>query len=193
MSDVRGSSFTRWSPIRGPDRLRPLASLLAALDLAVAWALCALLGIMVAVVAAQVALRYGFNSSIDWADEVARMTFVWSIFLAIALGVRAGAHIGIEVVVARLPAPLRDATARLTALASAAALLLVAWESFVLARDQWDELMSSLNASAAWFLVPLVIGGVHGALHFVRIALHPARVAPDATDGTAEADRGYVR
>ena len=40
---------------------------------------------MVAVVSAQVALRYGFNRSIDWADEVSRLAFVWSIFLAIPL------------------------------------------------------------------------------------------------------------
>jgi TRAP-type C4-dicarboxylate transport system permease small subunit len=38
---------------------------------------------MVAVVSAQVALRYGFNRSIDWADEVGRLAFVWAIFLAI--------------------------------------------------------------------------------------------------------------
>ena len=36
------------------------------------------------------------NSSIGWADEMSRLTFVWSIFLGIPLGIRAGAHIGME-------------------------------------------------------------------------------------------------
>lgn len=179
---MHAHSFTAWSPLPGPAALRPLATVLAALDLAVAWILCAAMGVMVVVVGAQVALRYGLNSSLDWADEIARLTFVWSIFLAIALGVRTGSHIGIEMVVARFPAALRGALARLVALVCAAALLLVAWESMVVARDQWDELMGAVNASTGWFLVPLVIGGVHGALHFLWIALHgPVHAAPAAT------------
>jgi TRAP-type transport system small permease protein len=169
---MHATAFTAWQPMSGPAALRPLAWLLAALDAAVAWVLCAAMAVMVAVVGAQVALRYGFNSSIDWADEIARLTFVWSIFLAIALGVKTGSHIGIEMVVAKFPRAAREALARLVALVCAAALLLVAWESMTVARDQWDELMGAANASTGWFLVPLAIGGVHGALHFLWIALN---------------------
>jgi TRAP-type C4-dicarboxylate transport system permease small subunit len=169
---MHAAAFTAWQPMAGPIVLRPLAWLLAALDAAVAWVLCIAMAVMVAVVGAQVALRYGFNSSIDWADEIARLSFVWSIFLAIALGIKTGSHIGIEVLVARLPAALRGALARLVALVCAAALALVAWQSIVLARDQWDELMGAVNASSAWFLVPLAIGGAHGALHLLWIVLN---------------------
>jgi TRAP-type C4-dicarboxylate transport system permease small subunit len=173
---MHSESLTSWSPRPGPAWLRPLALVLAALDLAVAWVLCAAMAAMVAVVGAQVALRYGLNSSLDWADEVARLTFVWSIFLAIALGIRTGSHIGVEVLVARLPASVRGAVARLVALVAAAAMLLVAWQSVVVAWDQWDELMGAVRASTGWFLVPLVVGGVHGALHLLWIVLHgPAR------------------
>jgi TRAP-type transport system small permease protein len=61
-------------------------------------------------------------------------------------------------------------------LVCAAALVLVAWQSVGVARDQWDELMGAVNASTGWFLVPLIVGGVHGALHLLWIALvGPAR------------------
>lgn len=180
---MHGTSFTGWAPMAGPGALRPLATLLAALDLAVAWVLCVAMSVMVAVVGAQVALRYGFNSSLDWADEVARLSFVWSIFLAIALGIKTGSHIGIEVLVARLPALLRSGVARLVALACSAALLLVAWQSMVVARDQWDELMGAVDVSTGWFLVPLIVGGVHGALHLLWIVLAgPARGTVTATE-----------
>lgn len=179
--------LTAWSPLSGPRRLRPLALLLAALDLGVAWALCAAMSVMVAVVAAQVLLRYGFNSSLDWADEIARLAFVWSIFLAIALGIRVRAHIGIEIVVARLPAGLRDALARLVAIVTAAALVAVAWEAALVATDQWDELMGAVRASTGWFLVPLIVGGVHGALHLLWIALGgPAPAASGPAAGALE-------
>ncbi len=173
---MHGHSFTAWSPMAGPAALRPLAAVLAAFDMAVAWILCVAMAVMVVVVGLQVGLRYGFNSSLDWADEIARLTFVWSIFLAIALGIKTGSHIGIEMVVAKFPAPVRDVIARLVALVCAGALGLVAWESFTVARDQWDELMGAVNASTGWFLVPLMIGGVHGALHLLWIVLNgPAR------------------
>lgn len=178
---MHADSFTRWAPSQGPAHLKPLALVLAAFDLAVGWLLCVTMAIMVAVVGAQVALRYGFNSSLDWSDEVARLSFVWSIFLGIAMAVKTGSHIGIEVLVARLPATLRKGVGLLVSLTCAAALLLVAWETTVLAYDQWDELMGAINASTAWFLVPLIVGGVHGALHFVWIALNgPVQRGADA-------------
>ncbi len=161
----------RYSPMRGGKPLRPLAHVIAALDVSVGWSLVMMISVMVAVVSAQVALRYMFNSSIDWADELARLCFVWSIFLAIPLGIKGGAHIGIEMVAARLPTHLRRAMARVVAALGACLLLLVAWESAMIAWDQWDELMASMQASAAWFLVPLAIAGVHGALHLFWQAL----------------------
>ena len=157
----------RYTPMRGPGPLRPLAQLIAAFDVAVGWSLVLMIMVMVAVVSTQVALRYLLNSSIDWADELARLCFVWSIFIAIPLGLKSGAHIGIEMVSVRLPAPARGAMARLVAVLGACLLLLVAWEAAVLAWDQWDELMASMPASAAWFIVPVAVAGIHGALHLL--------------------------
>lgn len=171
--------YLRYEPQAGSRPLRPLAHVLAALDVAVGWSLVVLIVVMVAVVSTQVLLRYAFNSSIDWADELARLCFVWSIFLAIPLGLKGGAHIGIEMVVVRLPAALRALVMRVVALTGAALLLLVAWESAVMAWDQWDELMASMPASAAWFLVPLVVAGVHGALHLLwQACMGPAETDP---------------
>lgn len=161
------SGFFRYAPITSRGPLRPLAWLIASLDIAAATSLVGLVVVMVAVVSAQVALRYLFNNSIDWADELSRLCFVWSIFLAIPLGLRSGSHIGIQMLASRLPQPLRALVARIVAAAGACLLLLVAWESAEIAWDQWDELLSSIPASAAWFVVPLSVAGVHGGLHLL--------------------------
>ena len=168
-------------PVTGPAGLRPLARALELLDTLTCWVICISVALMVAVVSAQVAMRYGLNRSFDWADEVSRLCFVWSIFLAIPLGIRARAHIGVEVLVARLPAGARGALARAVALVSAALLLLVAWEAAVMSVDQWDETMASVPASAAWFNVPLVWLGVHGALHLLWSAAFAAPAADAST------------
>jgi TRAP-type C4-dicarboxylate transport system permease small subunit len=139
---------------------------------------------MVAVVSAQVLLRYAFNSSIGWADEVSRLMFVWSIFLAIPLGIKLGVHIGVEMLTARLPALAREVLARAVAAAGAAMMALVAWQAVRVTWEQWDEQMASLNASAALFILALAVGCAHSALHLAWIVLSgpPRAAAPAATE-----------
>ena len=72
------------------------ARALAALDRGAFWAVTLVMGAMVGLVSIQVLLRYAFQNSIDWADDVSRLLFVASIFLAVPLGVKEGAHIGTE-------------------------------------------------------------------------------------------------
>jgi TRAP-type transport system small permease protein len=172
-------ALTHYSPRGARGVLMPLDRLIAALDVTAAWALVGLVAVMVAVVSTQVALRYVFNSSLHWADEVSRLCFVWTMFLAIPLGLKSGAHIGVDILTARLPAALRDGLARVVALLGAALMALVAWEAALMAHDQWDELMASADASAAWFIVPIALCGVHGALHLLWFVLTgPSAEAP---------------
>lgn len=156
---------------------------LGVLDNVVLVALLVAVAAMVSVVSAQVALRYGFNRSIDWADEVSRLGFVWSIFLAIPLGVRQGAHIGINIVVDKLPLFQRQALQRGGALLCAAMMFVIAWAAMSVAREQWDELMSVLDWSVGWFIVPVGVGALLSGLHLVRIAVQGP---PQLAVGSAE-------
>jgi TRAP-type C4-dicarboxylate transport system permease small subunit len=164
--------------------LRPFALTLHALDTAAGWAIILMLGLMVFVVSLQVLLRYALNSSLGFADEMSRLTFVWSIFLGIPLGIRLGAHIGMELLTARLSTRVQDVLARATAAVAAAMMVLVAWQSAVVAFDQWDEMMASMNGSAAWFLVAVGIGCAHSALHLAWIVLtgKPTMIESVATE-----------
>jgi TRAP-type C4-dicarboxylate transport system permease small subunit len=153
------------------------------IDRSVMGALLVTVTVMVGVVSAQVALRYGFNQSFDWADEVARLAFVWSMFLAIPLGVRQGAHIGIDIVVNRMPPPVQSLLRRGAAALCAAMMLAIAWAALGVAREQWDELMSVLDWSVGWFIVPVGIGALLSALHLARIAIcGPSVVAAGAAE-----------
>ena len=152
-------------------RVHPLVVALGVIDRGAKVFLMALMTVIIAVVSAQVFLRYLFNSSIGWADEVSRLAFVWSIFIAIPLGVREGLHIGIQIVTARLPEHLRDGLARATAAMGVALMLLVSYQSAVIAWDQWDEKMSSVNMSAAMFVVAVSVGCAYSALWLACIAL----------------------
>ncbi|GAB1583854.1 TRAP transporter small permease [Phyllobacterium phragmitis] len=129
--------------------------------------------VMVAVVSAQVVMRYAFNDSFDWADEVSRIAFVWTIFLAIPLGVRDGSHIGIELLVERLPAGLRRLVARIISALAAIMMAVVFWTSIIVALATWSERLGAINVTSSIFFVPVILGALHSALHLTHIALFP--------------------
>jgi TRAP-type C4-dicarboxylate transport system permease small subunit len=124
---------------------------------------------MVVVVTVQVALRYLLNTSIDWSDEVSRLLFVWCMFLAIPLGIREGAHVAVELLVQHVPDALRRQVARACTLASIGLMAIVLWQTMIVARDTWDELMPTLSMSVNWFLVPVGLCAAHSILHLIPL------------------------
>ena len=62
-----------------------------------------LLGVMLAVALAQILARALFNHTLDWAEDVARMTLVWSALLAAPLGYRSAGHVAITAFIEGLP------------------------------------------------------------------------------------------
>ena len=129
---------------------------------------------MVIVVSAQVVMRYVFNGSFDWADEVSRLAFVWTIFLAIPLGIRDGTHVGIELLVARFAAPVRRAVFRTMSLIAGLMMLIVFWQSVIVAGATWSERLGSLNLTSSVFFIPVILGTLHSALHLFHLALTPS-------------------
>lgn len=152
-------------PAGWPLRLLRLA------DGALTAVLLASVALMVGVVSAQVALRYGFNESIDWADEIGRLAFVWAIFLAIPLGVRDGAHIGIDLLVDKLPVAGQSVLRRAGAALAAAMMLAIFWAAVRTCLEQWDELMATVDYSVGWFIVPVGVGALFSALHLLHIVI----------------------
>jgi TRAP-type transport system small permease protein len=65
--------------------------------------LAALLFGMVLMVFGNVVLRYAFNSGISVSEELSRFFFVWLTFIGAVLAAHEGAHLGVDMLVARLP------------------------------------------------------------------------------------------
>ena len=51
----------------------------------------------------QVVLRYGFNFSFPWTEEVARYMIVWFVFLGASIGVRENSHPAMDTLLCTLP------------------------------------------------------------------------------------------
>jgi TRAP-type C4-dicarboxylate transport system permease small subunit len=153
-----------------------LRRLLDATDRAVAGLVILAMAAMTVTVAAQVFMRYALNLSLDWAEEVSRLFFVWAVFLAIPLGVKRGAHVGVALLTDRLPARVRGLLFRAMVALAALLMAVVVWEAAILTRDQWDEPMSTLDLSVGLFMLPVAVGAAHSILHLVAQTLGGAPV-----------------
>jgi TRAP-type C4-dicarboxylate transport system permease small subunit len=51
----------------------------------------------------QVLCRYVFNASLSWSEELQRYGLIWIVFLALVAGYRRGAHIGMGLLLEKMP------------------------------------------------------------------------------------------
>jgi TRAP-type C4-dicarboxylate transport system permease small subunit len=158
-----------------------LRTALARLDLASRWLIIAAFAVMVVVVALQVLFRYFLDFSLDWADEVGRLSFVWTAFLGVPHGVKIGAHVGIDFVAKLIPPAPLAWVFRASCAACAALMGVVAWQSMVIAAETWDQLMPVLDFSTGWFYVAIAVCGVHSLLHFALLAWDHEPMLPAGT------------
>ena len=119
----------------------------------------ALMAVLVADVFLGVWSRYVMRATFQWYDEVARLCFVWMIFLGAAVAVRRGAHFRLHLVIDRLgPTARRRVDLLVTLIVIAFAAVLVAGGLAIapLARRQVTD---ALEISMLWFYGALPVGG----------------------------------
>jgi TRAP-type transport system small permease protein len=58
---------------------------------------------MVVMVFGNVVLRYGFNSGLDFSEELSRFFFIWITFLGAIIALREKAHLGLDTLIRVLP------------------------------------------------------------------------------------------
>ena len=107
-----------------PLRLPALHAAWHLLERAVEAAVVLLVLGMVAACLAQVVWRYGLDDPLTWSEELARYLLVWTSFLCAWLAWRTRSHLGLDVLVARAPAPLRAVLDRMVEAAVAGFCLL---------------------------------------------------------------------
>ena len=67
---------------------------------------------MVIIICYQVVMRYIFNQSPSWTEEIAILLMIWFGILAIPIGVKHNLHIGIEYIFRMFPLPLQYVVSR---------------------------------------------------------------------------------
>ncbi len=90
-----------------------------------------LLGLMTVITFANVIARYVFNDNILWALEATVFLFAWLVLLGTSYAVKKNLHLGVDILIARLPAHARKGMGLFAALACIAF-------SVLLLKGSWD-------------------------------------------------------
>lgn len=154
---------------------RRLKRLVQIIDATTYWVIVLVMALMAIIVALQVFWRYALGSSIDSADELSRLFFIWAIFLAIPHGVKHGVHVGIDLFVVMMPAKIQEGLFRLVAGISTLLMLLVMLGAWTATVDRWPELMPTLPITSSIYYIALLICSGHAFLHLALLALGGSR------------------
>lgn len=96
---------------------------------------------MVVLVFGNVVLRYGLNSGITSSEEVSRWLFVWLVFLGAIVALRERQHLGVEVLVRRLPVMGQ----KLCLIVSQLLMLVTLW---LFMSGSWEQTLINLHVEA---------------------------------------------
>ena len=103
-------------------------------------------------------LRYFMNTGIYWSEEVATMCFVWCIFVGSASAYKNGAHLGVDLLVKKLPKGPRAVVKILVDI------LLILINGYILylsvkfVSTSYQKPTAVLAISSAWVSSSLIVG-----------------------------------
>lgn len=106
------------------------------------------LSLMVVLVFGNVVLRYFFNSGITWSEEMSRYLFVWLTFLGAIGAFKGKEHLGVDMLVKRLPTGMKK-------IALVISDLLMLFVLYLLLEGSWKMTMINMNSKAPATGLPL--------------------------------------
>lgn len=138
--------------------------------------------VMLGALSAQVLLRYAFNVTLSWSEELSLGLFTWTVLLMAALGVREGFHVRMSLLIQRLPRGARLRAEQAIHLATTAIGGFLAWSGWRYLADTRGTTSAAIGYPIELLHAPALACGVLIAL-FALEALIEGRIPADETQG----------
>ena len=133
-------------------------SVIAALNKIEEVTIITMFSIMVIVIFAQVIMRYVFNNSLYWSEELGKFLFVWISWLGISLGEREGEHIKITMLTGRLSFKKAHVFNIISSLIVLGICLITFYFSSSLVMSQWTTKYAGIHISISWGYLAVAVG-----------------------------------
>ncbi len=131
----------------------------------------ALTAAMAVLVILNVVMRYVFNASIVWAEELARYMMVWVGLLGSGLVLRLGAHVAVDVFQDMVPRPLAQAMRAAVLATLAITFITMAWLGVRYVIFAWGQETPVLNWNFGLIYLAIPVGALLMLFYLVRIAV----------------------
>lgn len=134
--------------------------------------------LMVAVVIMQVFFRYVMHISAPWTEELSRLLFIYIGFMGTAIATRENEFIVVDIVLTRLPAPVKkvaDVVINIIIFAFYAVMFVGAIKMFMTTKDTYYQSMPFL--SNGWTYVAVIVGMAASLLSLLVKAIDTIRKA----------------
>lgn len=117
-----------------------------------------LIAAMVIVIWLSVFTRYVMSDPVGWGEQVAKYLMIWATFLGASLGIRAGAHIAVDLLVDSLPRQVARICVFLATTLTGGFLVLCIYYGVIFAykvREHSDPLVGEMSMSLAYAAIPV--------------------------------------
>ena len=142
-----------------------------------------ILGLMTIVILINVFFRYVLNDPLTWPPEFARFMQVAVTLLGSSLAFRYGRHVGVTVIVLRLPLRIQTAIFIATNFLILCFLLVLLVEGYKLAFIEGpSQIAPSLRVSMMWAFIALPVGAFLMIIHVIEVSI---KAVVDARFGTS--------
>ena len=128
------------------------------------------LGSVSIIIFVQVILRYFWNYTPDWSEELSRYLIVWTIFIGTAIGVRNNIHIGVDALLRMLPKSWKLTMEVLLNVIGAVVSVVLIWLSILFIQEtiEYEQLSPSMRISMAIPYSAMPVGLTFAVIHFIH-------------------------
>lgn len=120
--------------------------------------LIAMFAAMVGIIFFQVIMRYVFNNSLSWSEELGKFLFVWISWLGISIGHKRKEHIKITLVVDKLPHKLKMICEAISELILIVICGITMYYGVIMIAIQKNIPYAGIKISTSWGYLSLVLG-----------------------------------
>ncbi|XVH03252.1 TRAP transporter small permease [Eubacteriales bacterium KG126] len=114
--------------------------------------------LMVIAIFLQIIMRFVFNNSLSWSEELGKFIFVWISWLGISIGQRKNEHIKITMIINKLPLKLQNFIEIIANMILIAILAVTIYYAVLLVHFQQNVNYAGIKISTSWGYLSLVLG-----------------------------------
>lgn len=120
--------------------------------------LVVMFAVMVLTIFLQIIMRFVFNNSLVWSEELGKFIFVWISWLGISIGERKNEHIKITLITDRLPKAVQKVVEIIAYLILSVILIVTIYYAITLLGTQWKVRYAGIKISTSFGYLSLVLG-----------------------------------